>query len=92
MDSQETAEFKYILLDKNGKVVCIENNQVTYRPLQNVTPDVMFTFWSCNLDELSEFINAFGAFKKSNPFQNLSLDGVSFLEIVQEEDGSLTFC
>ena len=92
MDSQETAESKYNLLDKDGKIVCIENNKVTYRPLQNVTPDVMFTFWSCNLDELSEFIHAFGAFKKSNPFQDLMLDGVSFLEVVPEEDGSLTFC
>lgn len=92
MDSQETAESKYILLDKDGKVVCIENNKVTYRPLQNVTSDVMFTFWSCNLDELSEFIHAFGAFKKSNPFQDLMLDGVSFLEVVPEEDGGLTFC
>lgn len=92
MDLQETAESKYILLDKDGKVVCIENNKVTYKPLQNVTPDVMFTFWSCNLDELSEFIHAFGAFKKSNPFQDLSLDEVSFLEVVPEEDGSLTFC
>ena len=90
LDNGET----YILLDKNAKVVCIEGNKLIYKNISEIKHlSDAFTFWNCNLNDLEMFIYNFGTFKKEeNPFKTLDLSGITFLEIKEEEDGSIIFC
>lgn len=89
LDNGET----YILLDKNAKVVCIEGDKLIYKDISEIKHlSDAFTFWNCNLNDLKMFINAFGTFKKENPFKTLDLSEITFLEIKEEEDGSIIFC
>lgn len=83
---------KFILLDKRGKIVCLVENEVEYKNFSDIKDkNTIFTFWSSNIEELKDFINAFGYFKSINPFKNLSLDEICFLEMIIEKDGSVVF-
>ena len=90
LDNGET----YILLDKNAKVVCIEEDKLIYKDISEIKHlSDAFTFWNCNLNDLEKFIKAFGTFKKEeNPFKTLDLSEITFLEIKEEKDGSIIFC
>lgn len=84
----------YILLDGEGKVVCLEDDKLIYKNLSEIKHiSDAFTFWNCNLEDLERFINSFGTFKKDeNLFKSLNLSEITFLEIKEEEDGSIIFC
>lgn len=83
---------KFILLDKRGKIVCLVENEIKYKNFNEIKDkNTIFTFWSSNIEELKDFICAFEAFKSINPFKDLSLDEISFLEMKVEEDGSVVF-
>lgn len=83
---------KFILLDKRGKIICLVENEIEYKNFSEINDkNTIFTFWSANIEELRDFITAFETFKSINPFKNLSLDEISFLEMKIEEDGSVVF-
>lgn len=84
----------YILLDGEGKVVCLEDDKLIYKNLSEIKHiSDAFTFWNYNLEDLERFINSFGTFKKDeNLFKSLNLSEITFLEIKEEEDGSIIFC
>ena len=89
---QQDENKKFILLDKRGKIVCLVDNEIEYKNFSEIKDkNTIFTFWSSNIEELKDFICAFGTFKSINPFENLSLDEISFLEMKVEEDGSVVF-
>lgn len=89
---QQDENKKFILLDKRGKIICLVENEIEYKNFSEIKDkNTIFTFWSSNIEELKNFISAFGAFKSANPFKNLSLDEISFLEMRVEEDGSVVF-
>lgn len=89
---QQDENKRFILLDKRGKIVCLVGNEMEYKNFSEIDDkNTIFTFWSTNIEELKDFINAFEAFKSANPFKNLSLDEISFLEMKIEEDGSVVF-
>lgn len=89
---QQDENKKFILLDKRGKIICLVENEIEYKNFSEIKDkNTIFTFWSANIEELKDFICAFRAFKSINPFENLSLDEISFLEMRVEEDGSVVF-
>lgn len=90
LDNGET----YILLNEEGKVVCLEEDKLVYKNISEIKHiSDAFTFWNCNLEALERFINSFGTFKKDkNLFKSLNLSEITFLEIKEEEDSSIIFC
>ena len=93
MEQQDECK-KFILLDKRGKIACLVENEIKYKNFSEIKDkNTIFTFWSANIEELKGFISAFEAFKSIsiNPFKNLSLDEISFLEMRIDGDGSVVF-
>ena len=86
MDQQD--EEKYIILDKNVKVVCIEEGKVVYKNINEITYETALKFWSCNVEEFEEFIQAIEKFMNEPLFENLSLEGISFLGIKKDDNGN----
>ena len=89
---QQDENKKFILLDKRGKILCLVENEIKYKNFSEINDrSTIFTFWSANIEELKDFINAFEVFKSITPFKNIPLDEISFLEMKIEEDGSVVF-
>lgn len=84
----------YLLLNESGKVVCMKDNKLTYKDLSEIRKiSDAFTFWCCDLEELENFLKAFDSFMKGEHiFNELKIKEISFLEIQEEEDGSIVFC
>lgn len=77
----------FIVLDGKGKVISIENGKIKYKDISEIkTINDVFTFWSCNISDLKEYIEYFSRYNLENPLEELNIDELSMLGIKIEED------
>ena len=79
--NKEEAKKQFAVLDKDGKVVCVDVTTLVLKDISEVDVDQVFTCWCCSEEELAEYLKQFEDFGEENPFKNFSLEGISFLEV-----------
>lgn len=84
----------YILMNPEGKIISIGEEKLIYKDLSEIKHlNDAFTFWSTDLKELKQYIKASGEFMRgNNPLSELNLEEMIFLEMIEEEDGSVVLC
>lgn len=97
LEEQDQVKERYILVNKDGKVICVDSEtlKLEYQDLSGVTIDNMFPFWSVDLGKLKRYIHLFSNYNELNPFQGFDVDSedISFLEVViNEEDDTFYLC
>lgn len=79
---------KYAVIDKDGKVICIEDGKAVPKEIKYVNKNNIFVFWNCDVENLKSFIQDFNYFK-NDAFSKVSLDDISFLEVKESENGEI---
>ncbi len=81
-------------MNPEGKIISIGEEKLIYKDLSEIKHlNDAFTFWSTDLKELKQYIKASGEFMRgNNPLSELNLEEMIFLEMIEEEDGSVVLC
>lgn len=90
MENKE--DCKVIVLDENGDVLCFsEDGRITPKPLEEITLDNLFIFWSKDLNELENYFLSLSHWRSTERSVRgiLNVNSCSFLDlyIIDQEKG-----
>lgn len=91
---ENSEETKVIIIDKNGKVLCISTEdgvtKIVPKDFEEVSLDNLFIFWDKDIESFKEYLDFHSSLIYGIKSDGIDIDSCSFLDlhVIDEDEGT----